>query len=75
MRKLDDNVYLVLRIFFKCYIVVRCYLFKPYCSNLYCAPMLFDCTRAALKSLKLHTTTACEDLCFYYSVIVPPRCL
>ena len=26
---------------------------KTYCSNLYCAPMWFDCTKAALKKLNI----------------------
>ena len=29
------------------------FLFKTYFSNLYCVPMWFDCTKAALKKLKI----------------------
>ena len=29
------------------------FLFKTYCSSLYCAPMWFDCTKTALKRLKI----------------------
>ena len=32
-----------------CSVSVKCYLFKKYCSTLYCAPMWFDCTKTALK--------------------------
>ena len=49
MRKLYANVNLLLRNIFKCSVGVKCFLFKTYCSNLYCAPMLFDCTKAGLK--------------------------
>ena len=35
---------------------VKCYLFKTYCSNLYCAPMWFDCTKTVLTNLKVATT-------------------
>ena len=28
-------------------------IFKTYCSNVYCAPMWFDCTKAAPKKLKI----------------------
>ena len=53
MRKLYANANLLLRKFSKCSINVKCYLFKTYCSNLYCAPMWFDCTKTALKTLKV----------------------
>ena len=44
MRKMYTNANLLLRKFSKCSINVKCYLSKTYCSNLYCAPMWFDCT-------------------------------
>ena len=51
MRKiLYANTNLLLRKFSKCSVDVKCYLFKTYCSNLYCAPMRFDCTKTALKN-------------------------
>ena len=53
MRKLYANVNLLLRKFSKCSVDVKCFLFKTYCSNLYCAPMWLDCTKAALKKLKI----------------------
>ena len=53
MRKLYANVNLLLRKFSKCSVDVKCFLFKTYCSNLYCAPMWFDCAKAALKKLKI----------------------
>ena len=52
MRKMYANANVLLRKFSKCSINVKCYLFKTYCSNLYCAPMWFDCTKTALKKLK-----------------------
>ena len=53
MRKIYANTNLLLRKFSKCSVDVKCYLFKTYCSNLYCAPMWFDCTKTALKKLKV----------------------
>ena len=53
MRKLYANVNLLLKEFSKCSVDVKCFLFKTYCSNLCCAPMWFDCTKAALKKLKI----------------------
>ena len=53
MKKLYANVNLLLRKFSKCSVDVKCFLFKTYCSNLYCAPMWLDCTKAALKKLKI----------------------
>ena len=47
------NANLLLRKFSKCSVNVKCYLFKTYCSNLYCAPMWFDCTKTALIKLKV----------------------
>ena len=37
MRKNYANVNMLLRRFSKCSTHVKCYLFKTYCSNLYCA--------------------------------------
>ena len=45
MRKLYANVNLLLRKFSKCSVDVKCFLFKTYCSNLYCAPMWIDCKK------------------------------
>ena len=53
MRKMYANANVLLRKFSKCSINVKCYLFKTYCSNLYCAPMWLDCTKTALKKLKV----------------------
>ena len=47
------NANLLLRKLSKCSVNVKCYLFKTYCSNLYCAPMWFDYTKTALLNLKL----------------------
>ena len=50
MRKIHVNANLLLRKFSRCSVEVKCYLFKTYCSNLYCTPMWFDCTKTALKN-------------------------
>ena len=49
-RKTYANANLPLRKFSCCSVSVKCYLFKTYCSTLYCAPMWFDCTKTALKN-------------------------
>ena len=51
MTKLYANVSLLLENFGNVQLV--CFLFKTYCSNLYCALMWFDCTKAALQRLKI----------------------
>ena len=43
----------LLRKFVKCSHDVKCYLFKTYCFNLYCAPFWYDSTKAAMKNLKV----------------------
>ena len=53
MRKMYANANLLLGKFSKCSVNVKCYLFKTYCSNLYCAPMWFDCTKTVLTKLKV----------------------
>ena len=52
MRKCYPNVSMLLRKFVKCSPDVKCYLFKTYCCNLYCAPFLYDSTKAVMKNLK-----------------------
>ena len=53
LRKLYGNVNLLLRKFSKCSADVKCFLVKTYCSNFYCAPIWCDCTKPALKKLKI----------------------
>ena len=51
MRKCYANGNMLLRKFVKCSPDVKCYLFKTYCCNLYCAPFWYDSTKAAMKNL------------------------
>ena len=44
---------MLLRKFVKCSPDVKCYLFKTYCCNLYCAPFWYDSTKTAMKNLKV----------------------
>ena len=53
MKKIHANPNLLLRKFSSCSVSVKCDLFKNFCSTLYCAPMWFDCTKMALKILKV----------------------
>ena len=76
MRKWYANVNLLSRKFSKCSVDVKCFLFRTYCSNLYCAPMWFDCTKTALKKLEIAYNNSLRRFMFLpYSVTVPPRCL
>ena len=72
MRKIHVNANLLLRKFSRCSVEVKCYLFKTYCSNLYCAPMWFDCTKTALKKLKVAYNNILWD---YLGAIAPVKCL
>ena len=53
MRKCYANANMLLRKFVKCSPDVKCYLFKTYCCNLYCAPFWYDSTKAAMENLKV----------------------
>ena len=53
MRKFDAIVNVLLRRFSKCSTPVKCYLFKTYCSNLYCAPSRYNSTITAMKNIKI----------------------
>ena len=65
MRRLHANVNMLFRRFSKCSTSVKCYLFKTYCSNLYCVSFWYNSTVTAMKNLK----TACllvsfsENIC------------
>ena len=41
------------RKFTKCSPDVKCFLFKSYCSNLYCSILWYDCSKTALKNLRI----------------------
>ena len=56
MRKMYANINLLLRIFSKRSVGAKYFIFKTYCSSLYCTPMWFDCTKTALKRLKIACT-------------------
>ena len=53
MRKFYTNANMLIRKFVKCTVDVKCYLFKTYCSTLYCSAMWFDSTKSAMKKLKV----------------------
>ena len=42
-----------IRKFSKCSPGVKCFLFISYCSNLYCFILLYDCSKTALKNLRI----------------------
>ena len=53
MRKIYANANLRLRKFSYCSVSVKCYIFKTYCSTLYCDPKWFDFNKTALKKLNV----------------------
>ena len=53
MGKFYASVNMLLRRFSKCSSPVKCYLFKTYCSNLYCAPLWYNSTVTAMKKMKI----------------------
>ena len=52
-RRFYANTNMLLRKFVKCSPDVKCYLFKTYCCNLYCAPFWYDSNKTAMKNLKV----------------------
>ena len=44
---------MLLRKFVKCSPDVKCYLYKTYCCNLYCAPFWYDATKTVMKNVKV----------------------
>ena len=76
MRKMYANANLLFRKFSKCSVNVKCYLFKTYCSNLYCAPMWFDRTKTALTKLKVaYNSDILDNLWACHGTTVPVKCL
>lgn len=53
LRKFYANANLLLRKFSHCSSDVKCYLFKTYCSNMYCSMLWFDATKTAMKNVKI----------------------
>ena len=53
MSKCYANAKMLLRKFVKYSPDVKCYLFKTYCCNLYCASFWYYSTKAATKNLKI----------------------
>ena len=51
-RRFYANTNMLLRKFVKCSPDAKCYLFKTYCCNLYCAPFWYDSTKTAMKKLE-----------------------
>ena len=61
MRKFYSNAN-KLRRFPKCSIDVKCYLFKMYCSNLYCSSFWFDFSKTAMKKIKIAYNNSLRQL-------------
>ena len=56
---------MLLRRVSKCSIPVKCYLFKTYCSNLYCAPLWYNFTLLAMKKIKIAYNNSIRRLFFF----------
>ena len=44
---------MLVRKFSKCSVNVKCYLFKTYCSTMYCSGLWFNSTKTALTKMKI----------------------
>ena len=67
---------MLIRTFFKCSVDVKCYLFKTYCSTMYCSAMWFDTTKSAMKKLKVaYNNSLYADYYLCPLTIVPVKCL
>ena len=66
---------MLLKRFSKCSTPVKCYLFKTYCSNLYCASLWYNYTVTVMKKLKLPITTALDDYFAYLNITVLAKCV
>ena len=53
MCKLYANINMLIVKFTKCSRDVKCFLFKSYCSNLYCSILWYNCSKTALKNLRI----------------------
>ena len=72
MCKLYANINMLIRKFTKCSPDVKCFLFKSYCSNLYCSILWYDCSKTALKTLRI---AVYENYWAYQSTTVLLKCL
>ena len=53
MKRFYVNANMLIRKFSKCSINVKCYLFKTYCSTMYCSALWFNSTKRVLTKLKI----------------------
>ena len=53
MRKFYANANMSIGKFSKCSVNIKCYLFKTYCSTIYCSALWFNSTKTALTKLKI----------------------
>ena len=51
-RKFSAQANMLLRNFRYCSVDVKCMLFRSYCINMYCCPLLFNSTSSSIKKLK-----------------------
>ena len=55
MRKFYTNENMLIRKFLKCSVDVKCYLFKTYCSTLYCSAMCNEKAEGGIQQQFMHT--------------------
>ena len=60
--KLYANVNMIIRKFSRCSPDVKCFLFKSYCSNLYCFILWYDCSKTALRTLRIACNNSLREL-------------
>ena len=64
MRKFYANANMLIRKFSKRSVLVKCYLFKTYCSTstMYCSALWFNSTKTALTTLKIASNNSLRRL-------------
>ena len=65
---------MIMRKFSRCSPDVKCFLFKSYCSNLYCSILWYDCSKTVLKTLRITYNNSLRNKA-YQSIIVLMKCL
>ena len=64
MRKFYANANMLIRMFSKCSVNIKCCFFKTYCSTVYCSALWCNSTKTALTKLKIDYNNNLRRLLF-----------
>ena len=73
MKTIYANANMLLTLFSKCSIHVKCYLFKTYCLNLYCSLLWYSFTPTEIKEIKIAYHNSIRKLFFFPNITVLVR--